>query len=281
MKRVDYGLVSLWIALVLILIVWCIPLITVIFTSLKSEMEILSNPSYYPPESFNFSNYAEAWKIGNFTNNGLNSLLITIPKVIIGVLFSSMAVYVFVFIPFKFSKILFFIILIGSMVPPHVALAPIFKLAIDLGHISPYLGLNTYLGIILPYIAFGLPYQIFILRGFFKTIPKEIIEAARIDGASHFKIFWKIVLPVSLPALAALVILDFVATWNEFALALIILQKSDMATLPLSLMSFQSQFSSNYGPINASIVMTVLPAVIVYIMFQKYFISGLTSGAVK
>ena len=112
-------------------------------------------------------------------------------------------------------------------------------------------------------------------------MPKELSEAALIDGASHFTIFRRIFLPVSIPVLAALFILDFVATWNEFAMALVLLQDQDMWTLPLGLMSFQGQFSRDYGQLNAAIVMTVLPATIVYLMFQRYFVSGLTMGAVK
>ncbi|HLH47719.1 MAG TPA: carbohydrate ABC transporter permease, partial [Roseiarcus sp.] len=131
------------------------------------------------------------------------------------------------------------------------------------------------------YLAFGVPYQVFVLNGFFKDLPKELSEAALIDGASHFAIFWRIFLPLSLPALAALLILDFVATWNEFAMALVILQDKTTWTLPLGLMSFQSQFANDYGQLNAAIVMTVLPATIVYMIFQRYFVSGLTAGAVK
>ena len=141
--------------------------------------------------------------------------------------------------------------------------------------------INTKLGIILPYLAFGVPYQVFILHGFFSQVPKELSEAALIDGASHFTIFRRIFLPISLPVLAALLILDFVATWNEFAMALVILQDNSTWTLPLGLMSFQSQFQSDYGQLNAAIVMTVLPATIVYLIFQRYFVSGLTSGAIK
>src|SRR4029078_2907385 len=131
---------------------------------------------------------------------------------------------------------------------------------------------NTYVGIILPYLAFGVPYQVFILHGFFKEVPKELSEAALIDGASHFTVFTRIFLPVSLPVLAALLILDFVATWNEFAMALVILQDPQRWTLPFGLMSFPSPLGRDNGQRNAAIVMTVLPAAIVYLIFQRYFV---------
>ena len=162
-----------------------------------------------------------------------------------------------------------------SGIPFQVMLAPIFK------QVNAFGLINTYPGIVLPYLAFGVPYQVFILYGFFAAVPRELSEAARIDGASHFTIFRRIFLPVSLPALSALFILDFVATWNEFAMALVILQDPQKWTLPLGLMAFQSQFQRDYGQLNAAIVMTVLPAAIVYLMFQRYFVAGLTTGAVK
>ena len=128
------------------------------------------------------------------------------------------------------------------MLPFQVMLAPLFTLVNRFGLI------NTYVGIILPYLAFGVPYQVFILHGFFSEVPKELSEAALVDGASHFTIFRRIFLPISLPVLAALLILDFVATWNEFAMALVILQDNSTWTLPLGLMSFQSQFSERLRP---------------------------------
>ena len=166
-------------------------------------------------------------------------------------------------------------ILLGTMIPFQVLLAPLFTMVNRLGLI------DTYAGIILPYIAFGVPYQVFVLYGFFRQLPKEMSEAARIDGASHVVIFFRLFLPLSLPALSALVILDFVSTWNEFAMALVLLQDSSKWTLPLGLMAFQGQFSAAYGPLNAAIIMTILPATIVYLIFQRFFVGGLTLGAVK
>jgi raffinose/stachyose/melibiose transport system permease protein len=186
-----------------------------------------------------------------------------------------MAAYALSRIALRGRRAIFLLILFGTMLPFQVMLAPLFTLINQFGLI------NTYVGIILPYLAFGVPYQVFILHGFFSEVPKELSEAALIDGASHFTIFRRIFLPVSLPVLAALLILDFVATWNEFAMALVILQDNSMWTLPLGLMSFQSQFSNDYGQLNSAIVMTVLPATIVYLIFQRYFVSGLAAGAIK
>jgi raffinose/stachyose/melibiose transport system permease protein len=133
----------------------------------------------------------------------------------------------------------------------------------------------------LPYIAFGVPYQIFLLYGFFKAIPVEIDEAARMDGANNFRLFWSIILPLAKPAVAALFVLDFVATWNEYAMALVILQKQETWTIPLALQGFNTAFQRFYGPLNAAIIIAVIPVVILYLLFQRYFVEGITAGAVK
>ncbi|SCB58777.1 carbohydrate ABC transporter membrane protein 2, CUT1 family [Rhizobium aethiopicum] len=274
MKR-DPVLIGLWIALVLVALVWVAPFVFIVFTSLKSPAAVTSTGAFMPPAELALENYSAAWSRGNFANSFLNSVIITVIKVPLGLFLSAMAAYALAKIRLKITKALLLVVVFGTMIPFQVMLAPLFTLVNSFGLI------DTYPGVILPYIAFGVPYQVFILHGFFKSIPKELSEAALIDGASHFTIFRRIFMPVCLPVLAALLILDFVSTWNEFAMALVLLQDQHMWTLPLGLMSFQGQFSSNYGQLNAAIVMTVLPATIVYLMFQRYFVSGLTSGAVK
>jgi raffinose/stachyose/melibiose transport system permease protein len=273
--RIDPLLVALWVALIGLAILWITPFDFIIFTSLKANATVMGESAFAPPTSLEWSNYPAAWVRGNFGTTFLNSVLITAVKVPLGLMISAMAAYALSRIRVPGGRAIFLLMLFGTMLPFQVMLAPLFTLVNQLGLI------NTYVGIILPYLAFGVPYQVFIMHGFFSEVPKELSEAALVDGASHFTIFRRIFLPLSLPVLAALFILDFVATWNEFAMALVILQDNGRWTLPLGLMSFQSQFTSDYGQLNAAIVMTVLPATIVYLIFQRYFISGLTSGAVK
>jgi raffinose/stachyose/melibiose transport system permease protein len=271
----DWVLTGLWVSLVLVAAIWILPFVFIVFTSLKSEADIYGTGAFSPPSTWVWHNYVAAWKQGSFSSTFFNSLIISVIKVPLGLLLSAMAAYALAQIKVRGRRALFLLVLLGTMVPFQVLLAPLFSLVNRLGLI------NTYAGVILPYIAFGVPYQIFILRSYFREVPGELSEAALIDGASHWTIFWKIFLPISLPALAALFILDFVATWNEFAMALVLLQDSGKWTLPLGLMAFQGQFASAYGPLNAAIVMTVLPATLVYLIFQRYFVSGLTMGAVK
>lgn len=274
MKR-DPILIGLWITLIIVALIWVAPFVFIVFTSLKTPAAVTSTGAFVPPTDLALENYSAAWSRGNFASSFFNSAIITVIKVPLGLLLSAMAAYALAKIKLKVTKALLLLVVFGTMIPFQVMLAPLFTLVNSFGLI------DTYPGVILPYIAFGVPYQVFILHGFFKGIPKELSEAALIDGANHFTIFTRIFLPVCLPVLAALLILDFVSTWNEFAMALVLLQDQHMWTLPLGLMSFQGQFSSNYGQLNAAIVMTVLPATIVYLIFQRYFVSGLTSGAVK
>ncbi|EPX87481.1 carbohydrate ABC transporter membrane protein 2, CUT1 family [Rubellimicrobium thermophilum DSM 16684] len=273
--HLDPILVGLWISLIILAALWIAPFIFIVFTSLKSAAEVMGSSAFSPPADYAWENYSAAWQRGNFTTASFNSIIITAIKVPLGLFLSAMAAYALACVRMRWRKLFFVVVLFGTMIPFQVMLAPIFR------QVNAFGLINTYPGIILPYLAFGVPYQVFILHGFFSAVPRELSEAARIDGASHFVIFRRIFLPISLPVLAALFILDFVATWNEFAMALVILQDSDMWTLPLGLMAFQSQFQSNYGQLNAAIVMTVLPAVIVYLIFQRYFVAGLVSGAVK
>lgn len=273
--RRDPMLVALWLALILLALIWVAPFVFIVFTSLKSNAAVMGSSAFAPPGELAWANFPKAWARGNFSTTAFNGLLISAIKVPLGLLISAMAAYALARVPMPGRKLAFAVIVFGTMIPFQVMLAPIFR------QVNAFGLINTYPGIILPYLAFGVPYQVFILHGFFAAVPKELSEAARIDGAGHFTIFRRIFLPISMPALSALFILDFVATWNEFAMALVILQDKDHWTLPLGMMNFQSQFQNDFGQLNAAIVMTVLPAALVYLMFQRYFIAGLTSGAVK
>lgn len=271
----DWVRVGLWIALLFSVLIWAVPLIFMVFTSLKSEADIFGTPAFVPPWNPEWGNYVEALDRGNLLTAGGNSLIVAIIKVPVGLFISAAAAFALSRMRFKRQRLLMGIIALGAMVPIQVAIAPLFQVINGLNLLS------TNLGLILPYIAFGLPYQTFILYGFFRQIPEEIDESARIDGAGNWRLFLTIILPLAKPALAALFILDFVATWNEYSIALALLQSQDSWTIPLALQGFQSQFTSSYGPLNAFTIMSVFPVLIVYLMFQRYFVEGAFAGAVK
>lgn len=274
-KRRDYVGIGLWLALIISALLWALPFVFMFFTSVKSNADISSNAAWALPTQWEWSNYTEAFRIGNLATTGLNSLLIAALKVPLGLLLAAAAGFALARIKFKGGKILLGVIAIGSMVPIQIGLGPLFNtmLSLDL--------LDSKIGLVLPYLAFGIPYQIFVLYGFFSSIPDELEESATLDGASTFRIFRSIVLPLAKPALAALFILDFVATWNEYAMAVTLLRSTENATVPLAVQAFSTQHGTDYGPLNAFIIMSAIPVLIVYLMFQKYFVQGALAGAVK
>jgi raffinose/stachyose/melibiose transport system permease protein len=275
LRRTDPVLIGLWISLVLVAVLWIAPFVGITLTAFKTRPDLIRTGSFGLPTELAWQNFEVAWRRANLSTTAANSAIITITKVPIGLFVSSLAAYALSRMRFRWQKGLFLLFALGTMIPVQVALGPLFRLVLSFGL------LNQYMGILLPYIAFGVPYQIFILRGFFRGIPSELDEAARMDGASHFAVYRRIILPLSTPVLAALFILDFVATWNEFPIALVILQRQEAWTIPLSLQAFQGQFGNNYTEMNAAVVMSILPVIIVYMLFQRYFVSGLVSGAVK
>lgn len=267
--------IILWVVVAILALVWSIPFIFMVFTSLKTQSDIFSTPAFAPPPELAWENYAESIERGNLLNAISNTLIISLIKVPLGLLVASLAAFAISRLRLPYPKIILGFFVLGTMIPIQVALGPLFHIILKLNL------LNTKIGVILPYIAFGIPYQIFTLYGFFSVIPREIDESARVDGATNLQIYWRIILPLARPALAALFVLDFVATWNEFAIALVILQEQTTRTVPLALQGYNTQFSSSYGPLNAAIVITVIPVLIVYLLFQRYFVQGIFAGAVK
>ena len=274
-KPVDYVGIGLWVALVVTSLLWALPFAVMLFTSLKTNADISSAPSWALPSRWAWENYATAFERGTLGVTGLNSLLIAAVKVPLGLFFAAAASFAIARLRFRRHRLLLGLIAVGSMVPIQVALGPLFSTMLGLGL------LDSRAGLVLPYLAFGLPYQVFVLYGFFRQIPDELEESARIDGASTFRIFWQVMLPLAKPALAALFILDFVATWNEYAMATTLLRSQGNWTVPLAVQSFSTQFGTDYGPLNAFIIMSAVPVLIVYLMFQRYFVQGALAGAVK
>ncbi len=275
LRQADPIIIALWISLVVVAIIWVAPFIFIALTAMKTRPDLIKTGAFGLPTTIAWENFSNAWSKAKLSSAFVNSAIITFTKVPIGLFLSSLAAFALARMRFRFQKVLFVLLVMGTMIPVQVALGPLFRLILNLGL------LNKYVGILLPYIAFGVPYHVFILRGYFRGIPVELDEAARLDGASSFGVYWRVILPLATPALAALFILDFVSTWNEFGIALVILQRQNAWTIPLSLQAFTGQFGNNYTQLNAAILMAILPVIIVYLLFQRYFVSGLVAGAVK
>ncbi|WP_024287362.1 carbohydrate ABC transporter permease [Cellulomonas sp. KRMCY2] len=271
----DWVGIGLWIALAISAIAWATPFVFMFLTSVKSKADVSQLSTWDLPTVWLWQNYADAVQTGDLWVTGGNSLLIALVKVPLGLLVASATAFALGRLRFRRSKLVLGLFAVGSMVPIQVALGPLFNtmLSLDL--------LDSRAGLLLPYLAFGIPYQVFMLYGFFKAIPDELDESARIDGASTFRVYWQICLPLARPALAALFILDFVATWNEYAMATTLLQSQSNWTIPLAVQGFSSQHATDYGALNAFIILSAVPVLIVYLMFQRYFVQGAFSGAVK
>ncbi|MDR0283815.1 MAG: carbohydrate ABC transporter permease [Propionibacteriaceae bacterium] len=274
-RPVDYPTVGLWIALVITCVVWATPFFMMFLTSVKSKPDITRLPTWALPTEWLWSNYAGAVTRGNLWVTGLNSVIVSVIKVPVGLLLAALAAFALARLRYRHTKLVLGLFALGSMVPIQVGLGPLFNIMLNLGL------LDSVGGLILPYLAFGIPYQIFMLYGFFRAIPDELEESAALDGASTFRLFWQICVPLAKPALAALFVLDFVATWNEYAMATTLLQSQTHWTIPVAVQAFSGQHATEYGELNAFIIMTALPVLIVYLLFQRYFVSGAFSGALK
>jgi raffinose/stachyose/melibiose transport system permease protein len=267
--------IGLSVLLGLFALVWLSPFIFVAVTSVRSQGELLSSGVFALPTGIQLTNFERAWRIGHFDQYFLNSLIVTLVKVPLGIFIASLAAYPIAKLRFPFKDWVFVLFLLGLAIPIHVTLLPLFIIERKLGI------LNTLWALFPPYVAFGLPFQIFVLRGFFREIPSELVEAARIDGASEWTNYWRIMMPLTVPALATLAIIDSLHTWNEFLLALVLIQADRWRTVPLGLLHFQGEFGSRYPELAAGILIAIAPILVIYLFFQRYLVSGLTSGAIR
>ena len=265
--------VLFYVVLILATLFWLAPVITLVLTALKDAGDFAVNGAFSLPKFIRWANFSEAWETG-VKNYFWNSVLVTGFKVPIGIALESMAAFALTHMHFKWADRIFTYILIGLIVPMQMTLVPLTLLMNALNLI------DTLTGLTILYIGFGVPFGVLVMRGFFRTVPVAIIEAARIDGCSWWKIFYRIALPLALPAVVSLCILDGVATWNEFILAQIFLRSDELRTLPLGLVQFSTQFSTQYDQLAAAVLISVVPIVLVFLFCQRYFVAGI-GGAVK
>jgi raffinose/stachyose/melibiose transport system permease protein len=265
--------ILLYTALVVAAAIWFAPVITLILTALKDTGDFAVNGAFSLPKSIQWLNFSDAWETG-VKNYFWNSVFVTGIKVPAGILIESFAAFALTHMQLKWADKVFVYILIGLIVPIQMTLVPLTLLMNALNLI------DTLTGLTLLYIGFGIPFGVLVMRGFFRTIPTPIIEAARLDGASYVRIFFRIALPLATPAVVSLCILDGVSTWNEFILAQIFLRSDELRTLPLGLVAFSTQFSTQYDQLAAAVLISVLPLVLVFLFFQRYFVSGI-AGAIK
>lgn len=267
--------VNLFIHLCLLTVgITCVfPLLWMISSSLKTQETIFKDMSLIP-SSFHFENYYNAWVEGGFGRYFLNSIFYTVAVVIGIVIISSMAAYAFSRLRFAGRNVLFVIFMAAMMIPIQGSFVALYLLLNKL-HLR-----NTSLGYILCMINVGLSTSIFLLKTFFDKMPKELEDAARIDGCSKIGIWWHVALPLAKPVLAVVVVLNALNVWNEFILALIIFDSRPLMPLQVALMTFQGEFVTRYPLLMAGLTIAALPIIILYLLMQKYIIKGVTQGAV-
>lgn len=272
-RRLEQTL--LFISLLVLSLIWLTPFATVVMSAIRSQGDLLSRGVFSWPKAIAWKNFSDAWNTGDFSIYFRNSLLLIFLKVPLGIFIAALAAYPLAKMRFRFSGAIFIFFLAGLAVPVQVTLQPLLVMMKQLGIA------NSIFALIPPYVAFGLPFQIFVLRGFFRLIPSELLEAARLDGASEWTAFLRVMLPLSVPALATLCIIDVLNTWNEFLIALVLISAKESRTVPVGLLQFQGEYSSQYTLLMAGILISIIPVIVIFIFLQRYFVAGLTSGAVK
>jgi ABC-type glycerol-3-phosphate transport system permease component len=250
------------------------PLVAVVFDSLKSQNEFFADPWGWPLH-VDLENYSYAWGQAHIPLFMLNSTIVAGATALFTLGLSAAAGYAFARFRFRGGHVLFVLFVVLLIVPAPVSIIPLYVIVSDL-HL-----MDTYLALILPYTAGGLPLSIYLLRAFFAAIPRELIDAARIDGCTELSAFLRVVLPISRAGLATVAILSFVGAWNEFFLALLFIHSPGLLTLPLGLQTFFFQYHVQWPYYFAGLSTAIIPIVIVYLVLQRQFISGMTAGAVR
>lgn len=267
--------VFLYLFLTVFTLTYMMPFFSAILTSVRTQDDISLNGFFSAPREIVLENFSEAWVKGRVSRYMLNSFIITIPALAGAIFLSSLSAYALARFKFPGNRLIYFMYVAGTMLPFQILLLPVFLLTNKLGLY------DTYWGVILIHTAFQLGFCTFVLRNFMRTIPGEIMEAARIDGASEFGIYWRIVMPLTVPAIAAVSTLEFTWIFNDYLWAIILLQNDALKPVTAGLSTLQGQYITNWPLIVAGALIATVPTLIVFFALQRYFIGGLTLGASK
>ncbi|MDK2805154.1 MAG: raffinose/stachyose/melibiose transport system permease protein [Thermoanaerobacterium sp.] len=270
-KDIFYNIIKYFIV-ISFAILSLFPFVWIVLNAFKDNSQIFSSP-FSLPKSFNFSNFIQAWYTANIDTYFFNSIIITFSSVAVIIVLASMSSYILARV--RPSKFLYTYFTLGIMVPIHAMLIPTFIILRRFGL------LNTRMGLAIVYSAAGLSLSIFILVGFMKGIPKEIEEAATIDGAGIFRRFFSIILPMSKTGIATIGTLTFINTWNDFLYAQVLIMNPILKTLTQGILNLRGQYSTDYGLMSAGITLAIIPVTIMYVLFQEQVVKGMTAGAVK
>jgi raffinose/stachyose/melibiose transport system permease protein len=251
-----------------------LPFYFMVQSGFKKQFDLLSNPFWKLPREWTLENYRTVLQ-GPFLRSLLNSVMVVSVSVTLILLIGSMAAFVFARMNFRLNRPLFAAVIAGLAIPAHVMLIPVYLLTTRIGLY------DTLWALIGPYVAFNLPLAIFVLTEFMRQIPRELEEAARLDGAGTFALYWRVALPLVRPAMATVAIYNAVAMWNEFVFAYVLTSSPSRRTLPLAIWDYQGQYTANIPLIMAVLSLSALPLILIYIVAQERVISGMMAGALK
>ena len=263
-----------YLVLTVFMLIVLLPIWGMLMSAFRAESQIASSP-FSLPETWTLENFKQAWTVGKFNVFFKNSVIVTTVVVISSVFLSTLSGYAFGQLPMLGKKLLFPLMLIGYMVPFEAVIIPLYNW-------MNVLGLrNTYWALILPQVGLSVSFGTLWMSSFFENAPKELVDASIIDGCNRWQTLWMVLWPLARPATTTLVVLIFMWTWNEFLLALVMVQTEAMRTLPVGLAFFQGKYTSNLSLMAAGAIIVALPTVIIYILFQRFFIRGMLGGAIK
>ena len=263
-----------YLVLILFLLIFFIPFIWIWSSAFKESIEIARDP-FALPEEFKWENIRRAWTVGQFDRYMANTVIYCVAIVGGVVFFSCLAGYALALLPMPLRGVILMTFVLGLMVPFQSVMVPIYYLLRDI-HL-----LETYWAFILPGIAFRLPFGIFLMRGFFRGLPPELGDAARVDGANEWAVFRQIMLPLAIPGLATLIVFQFIWTWNQFLMPLVYVQRDELRPVALGTMFFFGRFTADRGMIAAGVTISMLPMIVIYLVLPRKFIEGITAGALK
>lgn len=267
-QLLTYSLLGLGLGLV-----W-LPLWYMLATSLKTQNAIFELPPRLWPDPFTVQNYVDILTTNHFDRYFLNSLKVAAATVGVTLLVSAMLAYAFARMEFKGKEVLFSVLLLGMMVPPIMLMIPQFL-------VVTRLSLQNQWGLILVYATMNISMQTFLLRGVFEGVPRDLEEAALIDGAGPWTSFWRIILPLSKPGLAVVIINSFLYSWEEFAWAQILIREENLRTLPIAIANYQGEHLTEWGHVFAATMLALIPVFIVYLIFQRHFVQGIATTGMK
>jgi len=271
----SLGRIMLYTFLIGFTLIYLMPFFSAIITSVRTQDDISLNGFWSIPQEITLDNFSNAWTQARVGTYLVNSFIITIPALIGTIFLSSMSAFALARYKFPGNQLIFFTYVAGTMLPFQILLLPVFLLTNKLGLY------NSYGGVILIHIAFQLGFCTFVLRNFMRTLPGEVFDAARIDGASEFGIYWRIAMPLTLPAIAAITVLEFTWIFNDYLWSLILIQDDKLKPVTAGLASLQGQFVTNGPLIVAGALLAALPTLVMFFALQRYFIGGLTLGSSK